>query len=109
MLGHQADDGLVGVEVDVAVEEKHRRADEHQQHRERAEEPRLAPSAVEDGRAADTVRSIRLCTVGSSSDLRVGRFPPLAARDRCGRVAKLPTRLPRRSPLTEYAQPTDSH
>ena len=49
MLGHQTDDGLIRVEVDVAVQQENHRPDEHQNGGKRAEKPRFAPSAVENG------------------------------------------------------------
>ena len=48
MLGHQADDGLVGVEVDVSLEDEHRGANEHQDDGEGGEEPGLAPPSIEE-------------------------------------------------------------
>ena len=48
MLGHQTDDGLVGVEVDVSVDDEYGGANQHQQHGERGEDQGLSSPTVKD-------------------------------------------------------------
>ncbi len=72
MLGHQPDDGLVGIEVDVSLEYEDRGANEHQEHRERGEEPGLASPSVKD--RSEHARSIAVTScIRSVSFVRFSR------------------------------------
>ncbi len=79
VLGHQADDGLVGVELDVSAEHEQRAAKEDEERGEGREELQLAPAAVErcpHARAQYTGFSNRVFVESSPASVRaLGRIP----------------------------------